>query len=770
MAPGLRLSYWNPRLMRTVYFQLHQQQQAGLFCDVTLQGDGEGLNVHSCVIAACSPYIAKLLTCPELEVAPADVHGVLKAAKKLQIPELEMLKLQGGRLVRPECGRRLNRNCLGSMKHTQYAVADMQNDGLRLVFEAMNAKNNKKSSSDMLKMEPRSQVKQEVELSCRGPQEVELSCRGPQEAELSCRGPQEAELSCRGPQEVELSCRGPQEVSCRGPQEVELSCRGPQGVELSCRVPQGVELSCLEGILENEPISQSIAEKTASSPRSFHYQNRPGTVYEKQNTGSPKMFPNQEKEIVTVEKQTAYDIQSRKGLVKRIRLDRGRKDAILPDNKNYKPKVRVMDSKNINITSHHLQDDLQFLERSRGHQLPDKTASEGHAQCLEGLVDCRLRPEKIKTSHQTEVTDTAWCISCEMTEPTEHTETVSFNKCEGLEGVRKEWSDLMTKMESETVNQKSLLTVGQCKSNTGMVYPYDITMNEQGKRRLSVNESQASEVEKVKLRKVSNGRSWEVVREVESPRTECTDGREAESQCTDGREAESQCTDGREAESQCTDGREAESQCTDGREAESQCTDGREAESQCTDGREAESQCTDGREAESQCTDGREAESQCTDGREAESQCTDGREAESQCTDGREAESQCTDGREAESQCTDGREAESQCTDGREAESQCTDGREAESQCTDEREAESQCTDGREAESQCTDGREAESQCTDGRDKQFNELEQLLEEILNVPSPVSPVVDVGGCSPVTVVEGVWPDLSSDSDIDVDVLG
>ncbi|XP_056387166.1 BTB/POZ domain-containing protein 18 [Hyla sarda] len=160
--PGLRLSYWNPRLLRTVFHQLQQQQQTGLFCDVTLQGDGEAnIHVHSCVIAACSPYLANLLSeisknsdprtptfsnrhvlrihgikslhllplvnymyTSELEVAPGDVSDVLKAAQKLQIPELELLKLEGGRLVRSEPGRRLNRNCLSSKTHAHYTKSE----------------------------------------------------------------------------------------------------------------------------------------------------------------------------------------------------------------------------------------------------------------------------------------------------------------------------------------------------------------------------------------------------------------------------------------------------------------------------------------------------------------------------------------------------------------------------------------------------------------------------------------------------------------------
>lgn len=137
---------------------------------------GDGLPVHSCVIAACSPYLAKLLRCPaemsaaiadsegqvlcnrrilnlsgipinyllplvrymytsELEVAPADAYGVLKIAQKLRIPVLENLKLEGGRIVRPETGRKLNRGCLGSRKQTHHVENDLQHSGIRLINE-----------------------------------------------------------------------------------------------------------------------------------------------------------------------------------------------------------------------------------------------------------------------------------------------------------------------------------------------------------------------------------------------------------------------------------------------------------------------------------------------------------------------------------------------------------------------------------------------------------------------------------------------------------
>uniref|UniRef100_A0A8C5PLC8 BTB domain-containing protein n=1 Tax=Leptobrachium leishanense TaxID=445787 RepID=A0A8C5PLC8_9ANUR len=114
--------------------------------------DGEGVHVHACVLAACSPYLNKriaalgqramlapesqkrtefsrrVLNMPgfsrntlyalvrymytsELVVSPSEVQDVLTAAKLLQIPELEVLKLESGRLVRSVSGRRLNREC-----------------------------------------------------------------------------------------------------------------------------------------------------------------------------------------------------------------------------------------------------------------------------------------------------------------------------------------------------------------------------------------------------------------------------------------------------------------------------------------------------------------------------------------------------------------------------------------------------------------------------------------------------------------------------------
>ncbi|XP_075073298.1 BTB/POZ domain-containing protein 18 [Mixophyes fleayi] len=591
MAPGLRLTYWNPRLLRAMFLQLQQQQQAGLFCDVTLQGDGEGLHVHSCVIAACSPYLAKLLTHPgemstvvdpskpvlfnrrvlgiheisshyllplvrymytsELEVAPADVHGVLKAAKRLRIPELEMLKLEGGRLVRLESGRKLNRDCLSSKKHTPYTVFDVQNSGLR--FQEMHTKNNEPKSLGAIKNEPSS------------PDMVKNEPSSPDIVKIEPRY-QSAQVVV--------------EPSCKSELEVGLNC------------PQ-------ESMMEKGPFSQYLAEEPNSSSSISYYCNKSGEKSGKQNIGSSKILPDQEGELLAGEKQARYDIKSRKGLLKRICLDRAKIQTIPPDIKTSKTKSRRMGSRNINISisndpelylqsdmAHlphdHVHNDLQFVEELRGHHLPDETTSEEHAEYLGGLVDCGLRSKKIKTLHLKDGTDKGQYTGCEMTNPSVHSATESYSTaCIGLEGVKEAWSALMTEVQNETVTQKSLASVTHCKSDTGMVCLQDKNMNESGKRQLGINKSHVNEVQKVKLRKVSTGLSWEVVREVDPPHIECYDG----------------------------------------------------------------------------------------------------------------------------------------------------------------------------------------------KDNQLNEFEQLLEQILNMPSPMSPVVDVGGCSPVTFMgESVLPDLSSDSDIEVDVLG
>ncbi|XP_078530182.1 BTB/POZ domain-containing protein 18 [Lissotriton helveticus] len=134
------ITYRSSRLLRATFIQLHLQQKAGLFCDVFLQAEGEVISAHACVLSACSPFFTERLNgtrsmgqprhlnlpgikpitlqklvhylyTSELEVTREELDGVLAAARQLHIPELEVLQLQGVKLVRTDSWPRLNRKC-----------------------------------------------------------------------------------------------------------------------------------------------------------------------------------------------------------------------------------------------------------------------------------------------------------------------------------------------------------------------------------------------------------------------------------------------------------------------------------------------------------------------------------------------------------------------------------------------------------------------------------------------------------------------------------
>ncbi|XP_029431707.1 BTB/POZ domain-containing protein 18 [Rhinatrema bivittatum] len=141
-APFPKLFYHSSRLMRTTFLQLHRQQKDNAFCDVILQAEGMQIPAHSCILSACSPFFTQRLSLmsppapqlvelselrvsvlarlvhyvytAELEVTRDEVEEVLAAARQLRILELEALHLEGGKLVKAEVGRRLNRDCFQS--------------------------------------------------------------------------------------------------------------------------------------------------------------------------------------------------------------------------------------------------------------------------------------------------------------------------------------------------------------------------------------------------------------------------------------------------------------------------------------------------------------------------------------------------------------------------------------------------------------------------------------------------------------------------------
>ncbi|XP_068963740.1 BTB/POZ domain-containing protein 18 [Petaurus breviceps papuanus] len=56
-----KILYRNPRLLRLAFLQLHHQQQSGIFCDVLLQAEGEAVPAHCCILSACSPFFTERL-------------------------------------------------------------------------------------------------------------------------------------------------------------------------------------------------------------------------------------------------------------------------------------------------------------------------------------------------------------------------------------------------------------------------------------------------------------------------------------------------------------------------------------------------------------------------------------------------------------------------------------------------------------------------------------------------------------------------------------
>ncbi|XP_026539579.1 BTB/POZ domain-containing protein 18 [Notechis scutatus] len=141
-AANPKILYRNSRLLRMVFLQLHRQQRADLFCDVVLQAEGEAVPAHCCILSACSPFFTEqleremapkghkvvleirglkigtlrklvdFLYTSEMEVSREEAQDILAAARQLQVSELDSLQLEGGKLVKKNLGRQLNRNCL----------------------------------------------------------------------------------------------------------------------------------------------------------------------------------------------------------------------------------------------------------------------------------------------------------------------------------------------------------------------------------------------------------------------------------------------------------------------------------------------------------------------------------------------------------------------------------------------------------------------------------------------------------------------------------
>ncbi|XP_054419624.1 BTB/POZ domain-containing protein 18 [Pteronotus mesoamericanus] len=56
-----KIIYRNSRFLRLAFLQLYHQRQSGMFCDVLLQAEGEVVPAHCCILSACSPFFTERL-------------------------------------------------------------------------------------------------------------------------------------------------------------------------------------------------------------------------------------------------------------------------------------------------------------------------------------------------------------------------------------------------------------------------------------------------------------------------------------------------------------------------------------------------------------------------------------------------------------------------------------------------------------------------------------------------------------------------------------
>ncbi|XP_038620671.1 BTB/POZ domain-containing protein 18 [Tachyglossus aculeatus] len=84
---GPKILYRNSRLLRLAFLQLHRQQRSGTLCDVLLQAEGEAVPAHSCVLSACSPFFTERLE----QEQPAQGRQVVLQLGGLKISTLRKL-------------------------------------------------------------------------------------------------------------------------------------------------------------------------------------------------------------------------------------------------------------------------------------------------------------------------------------------------------------------------------------------------------------------------------------------------------------------------------------------------------------------------------------------------------------------------------------------------------------------------------------------------------------------------------------------------------
>ncbi|XP_077319407.1 BTB/POZ domain-containing protein 18 [Lithobates pipiens] len=512
MATGRRLSYWNPRLLRTVFLQLQQQQEGGLFCDVVLQGDGDGLPVHSCVIAACSPYLAKLLRCPvdmsaaiadsegrvlcnrrilnlsgipnnyllplvrymytsELEVAPADAYDVLKIAQKLRIPVLENLKLEGGRIVRPETGRKLNRGCLSSRKQTHQVENDLQHNGIRLINDEV-----------CIHEDDKPFVQGSVNHESPSPDI-------------------------------------PDNIASR--QSLEQTIPSKQNLQ--------------DSLGKDEPHIKVRLKRLYNSPDVLSNQNNLSTVSE-QNKSSPKIFIDPVKEYGE-EKQEIHEIPGNVN-PKRRKLNRGEKLGVLPESAVSMSHSGKLNDNLINISNtgntgkRTCANTGLFMVKDglNNSELPNVQCDASHmdkgiqinindSQSAKHLKRSPLN-KKVQNGQETEESEgSVFFIGMDSKDANKDEyvgisdSTLSYSRtCSDLEDLSRADSDLID-VHKDNIAGVELRHAGFSNSEATMKCLPSSTADKSGKIQTCPKVPSVLEVEKVKLRKIKNGPSWEIVKD-----------------------------------------------------------------------------------------------------------------------------------------------------------------------------------------------------------------------------------------------------------------
>ncbi|KAE8591480.1 hypothetical protein XENTR_v10018461 [Xenopus tropicalis] len=538
MASTVRLRYWNPRLLRTMFLQLQRQQNTGFFCDVTLQGgEGEGVSVHACLLAACSPYLAKLLasvtevsqldtdsaiqtdctghilTVPgipscyllplvhymytsELEVTPENVHGVLEAARRLQIPELEGLRLEGGRLVRPELARKLNRDCFGSVI-SQYATESGNGKQIFTKEEITSGRN--------------VPVRMHEQGPCILEKRTNKEHTFPADTGSLLRGKMEASSSLQGNIENPLLeiTKNPTEKS--GPSTVQTCFQSRENYECAFQDSGTTQnVSAINQDIEMTKLSSEIPLIVLNPDQKRHIlvsEHGADTVpSRKTDMQDKKLFKLQR--AYKVRKETGE--QATKGktniipLSRIIKLDRGEKQDMPQMDENIKNNFKHKQNHNMNSNLNPQDSVLKQVCRNKNSQCTIKLELNDPSIQTQSHIQVCPEQQRIVQSHLEEnaALQKDVCVTCVIAKPMAN--TLLQHKTVKVVKLQHTGSNVMN-TKKILLEERDMIISSQKRTCQGI------------KRDWCADEFEDKHKELVKRSKTENGHWWEEINEVESP-------------------------------------------------------------------------------------------------------------------------------------------------------------------------------------------------------------------------------------------------------------